>query len=141
MIIKKIKTYVKLILPAGKASSLPPVGPALGQYGINISAFCKEYNLRTIENLDDIIPVKITIYEDKSYSFILKSSPTSILLKKILNIKKGSNCSNKNIVGEITIEKLEEIALLKKKDLNTDNLQKAVAIIMGTAKNMGIKII
>ena len=137
---KKIKAYIKLILLAGKATASPPVGPALGQYGINILAFCKEYNLKTQENIGSIIPVKIIVYEDKSYSFCLKSSPTSTLLIKLANINKGSAESNKLSVGKITCEQIEEIVLLKLKDLNTTNLEKARSIIKGTAKNMGIKI-
>ncbi len=138
--LKKIKTYIKLELPAGKATSAPPVGPALGQHGINIVTFCKEYNAKTINNIGLIIPVKITVYEDKSYSFILKSSPTSLLILNLLNIKKGSSKPNKEILGTISFEQLKNIALIKLNDLNTKNLQKAILIIQGTAKNMGINI-
>lgn len=138
--IKKIKSYVKLTLSAGKATSAPPVGPALGQHGINIAAFCKEYNLKTSNNIGLIIPVKITIYEDKSYSFILKSSPASSLILNILNLTKGSSKPNKEIIGKLSYEDLKKIAQLKLQDLNTTNLEKAILIIAGTAKNMGIQI-
>jgi len=137
---KKIKAFVKLALPAGKATPAPPVGPALGQHGVNIAAFCKEYNARTAEKAGLIIPVKITIFEDRSYSFILKSPPASVLLSKFANIKKGAAQPNKVNVGSVTIEQVKEIALIKMNDLNTDNIEKAILIIKGTAKNMGIKV-
>ena len=137
---KKIKAFVKLALPAGKATPAPPVGPALGQHGVNIAAFCKEYNARTAEKAGLIIPVKITIYEDRSYSFILKSPPASVLLAKYANIKKGATQPNKETVGSVTLEQVKDIALIKMNDLNTDNVDKAILIIKGTAKNMGIKV-
>ena len=137
---KKIKAFVKLALLAGKATPAPPVGPALGQHGVNIAGFCKEYNARTIENLGLIIPVKITIYVDRSYSFILKSPPASILLAKYANIKKGASQPNRKKVGTVTLEQVKEIALIKMNDLNTNNIEKAVLIISGTAKSMGIEI-
>lgn len=137
---KKIKAFVKLALPAGKATPAPPVGPALGQHGVNIAGFCKEYNAKTSEKIGLIIPVKITIYEDRSYSFVLKSSPASILLAKFANVKKGSAQPNRDIVGKVTMEEVKEIALLKMEDLNTNNIEKAICIIQGTAKSMGIKI-
>jgi len=137
---KKIKAFVKLALPAGKATPAPPVGPALGQHGVNIAAFCKEYNARTAEKAGLIIPVKITIYEDRSYSFILKSPPASVLLAKYANIKKGATQPNKETVGSVTLEQVKDIALIKMNDLNTDNIDKAILIIKGTAKNMGIKV-
>lgn len=138
---KKIKAFVKLALPAGKATPAPPVGPALGQHGVNIAAFCKEYNAKTADKLGLIIPVKITVFEDKSYSFILKSPPASILLIKYANIKKGSAQPNRDKVGSVNLEQIREIANLKLQDLNTNDIEKAVNIIKGTAKNMGIKII
>ena len=138
--IKKIKTFIKLALSAGKATSAPPVGPALGQYGINIINFCKEYNLKTADQIGLIVPVKITIYEDKSYTFVLKSPPTSVLLLKSLNEKKGSAEPNKKIIGTINQEQLLEIAKIKFTDLNTKNISKALLIIAGTAKSMGILI-
>jgi large subunit ribosomal protein L11 len=138
---KKIKAFVKLALSAGKATPAPPVGPALGQHGVNIAAFCKEYNARTTDKVGLIIPVKITIYEDRSYSFILKSPPASVLLAKSANIKKGSAQPNKDNVGSVTLKQVVEIAEIKMNDLNTDSLEKAVLIIKGTAKNMGIKVV
>jgi large subunit ribosomal protein L11 len=138
---KKIKAFVKLALPAGKATPAPPVGPALGQHGVNIAAFCKEYNARTTDKIGLIIPVKITIYEDKSYSFILKSSPASVLLAKFANIKKGASQPNRESVGTVTLAQVKEIATIKMNDLNTDDMEKAISIICGTAKNMGIKVV
>ena len=137
---KKIKAFVKLALSAGKATPAPPVGPALGQHGVNIAAFCKEYNAKTSEKVGLIIPVKITIYEDRSYSFILKSPPASVLLAKFANIKKGASQPNKENVGSVTLEQVKEIASIKMNDLNTDNMEKAILIIKGTAKNMGISV-
>jgi large subunit ribosomal protein L11 len=138
---KKIKAFVKLALAAGKATPAPPVGPALGQHGVNIAAFCKEYNAKTTEKMGLIIPVKITIYEDKSYSFILKSPPASVLLAKFANIKKGAGQPNRENVGSVTIAQVKEIATIKMADLNTDNMEKAILIISGTAKSMGIKVV
>lgn len=135
---KKIKAFVKLALPAGKATPAPPVGPALGQHGVNIAAFCKEYNARTADKAGLIIPVKITIYDDRSYSFILKSPPASVLLAKYANIKKGASEPNRQTVGGVTLEQVKEIAVIKMNDLNTDNIEKAILIIKGTAKSMGI---
>ena len=137
---KKIKAFVKLALPAGKATPAPPVGPALGQHGVNIAAFCKEYNAKTTEKMGLIIPVKITIYEDRSYSFILKSPPASVLLAKFANIKKGAAQPNREKVGSVSFDQVKEIALIKMNDLNTNDIEKAISIIQGTAKNMGIKV-
>jgi large subunit ribosomal protein L11 len=137
---KKIKAFVKLALPAGKATPAPPVGPALGQHGVNIAAFCKEYNAKTAEKIGLVIPVKITIYEDRSYSFILKSPPASVLLAKYASIKKGAAEPNKQPVGVVTLEQVKEIATIKMNDLNTSNIEKAILIIQGTAKSMGIKV-
>jgi large subunit ribosomal protein L11 len=139
---KKIKAYVKLALSAGKATPSPPVGPALGQHGVNIAAFCKEYNARTStpENQGLVIPVKITIYEDRSYTFILKSPPASVLLAKFANVKKGSAQPNREMVGRVTLDQIRDIAILKKQDLNTDNIEKAMSIIQGTARSMGIQV-
>lgn len=135
---KKISAFIKLALPAGKATPAPPVGPALGQHGINIAAFCKEYNARTSDKGDLIIPVKITVYEDRSYQFILKSPPASVLIAKAAKVKKGSAEPNKTKVGTINETDLETIAKEKLEDLNTKNLEKAKLIIQGTARNMGI---
>ena len=137
---KKIKAFVKLALSAGKATPAPPVGPALGQHGVNIAAFCKEYNAKTAEKAGLIIPVKITIYEDRSYSFILKSPPASVLLAKYANAKKGAAQPNRETVGTVTLDQVKEIATIKMNDLNTNDLEKAITIIQGTAKNMGIKV-
>ncbi len=133
--------FIKLALPAGKATPAPPVGPALGQHGVNIAAFCKEYNAKTSDKMGLIIPVKISVYEDRSYSFILKSPPASVLLAKYANIKKGAAQPDKENVGSVTLEHVKEIANIKMNDLNTNNMDKAVLIIKGTAKSMGITII
>jgi large subunit ribosomal protein L11 len=137
---KKVVAIIKLALPAGKATPAPPVGPALGQHGANIAAFCKEYNAKTSDKGDLIIPVEISVYEDRSYSFILKTPPASILLIKAADIKKGASEPNKLTVGSITQKQLEEIAKTKLPDLNTQNLESAIRIVKGTAKNMGISI-
>jgi large subunit ribosomal protein L11 len=137
---KKIVAIVKLALKAGKATPAPPIGPALGQHGINIGLFCKEYNAKTADKIGLIIPVKITIFEDRSYSFVLKSPPASVLLAKFANVKKGAALPNRETVGTITIEQIKEIATIKMEDLNTDNIEKAILIIQGTAKSMGIKV-
>lgn len=138
---KKIKAFVTLALPAERANPAPPVGPALGQHGINIPQFCKEYNLKTAGQLGSIIPVKITIFEDKSYTFVLKTPPVSSLLLKFLNIKKGSSNSKKEILGTISEKELNQIIEIKLPDLNTKDRKKAEKMIRGTAKNMGINII
>ena len=137
---KKIKAFIKLALPAGKATPAPPVGPALGQHGVNIAGFCKEYNARTSDKAGLIIPVKITVYEDRSYSFILKSPPASVLLAKFANIKKGAAEPNRTTVGSVTLEQVKEIANTKMNDLNTNDIEKAILIIKGTAKSMGIEV-
>lgn len=137
---KKIKAFIKLALPAGKATPAPPVGPALGQHGVNIAGFCKEYNARTSDKAGLIIPVKITVYEDRSYSFILKSPPASVLLAKFANIKKGAAEPNRTTVGSVTLEQVKEIANTKMNDLNTNDIEKAILIVKGTAKSMGIEV-
>jgi len=138
---KKITAVIKLALPATKATPAPPVGPALGQHGVNIAAFCKEYNARTVDKAGLIIPVEISVFEDRSYSFILKTPPASVLLANAAKIKKGSATPNKKNVGSITRDQLEEIANIKLPDLNTTKLNSAIKIIEGTARNMGISII
>ena len=138
---KKITAIIKLALSAGKAVPSPPVGPALSQHGVNIAAFCKEYNARTSDQAGLIIPVEISVYEDRSYSFILKTPPASVLLSKAGNVKKGSSEPNKKNIASISRAKLEEIATIKLPDLNTRSLQSATKIIEGTARNMGISII
>jgi large subunit ribosomal protein L11 len=137
---KKVVAIVKLALPAGKATPAPPVGPALGQHGLNIAGFCKDYNAKTGDKGDLIIPVEISVYEDRSYSFILKTPPASVLLVKAANISKGSGEPNKTNVGSITKAQLEEIAKTKLPDLNTQKLESAMRIVAGTARNMGITI-
>jgi len=137
---KKIKAFIKLALPAGKATPAPPVGPALGQHGVNIAGFCKEYNAKTADQAGLIIPVKITVYEDRSYSFILKSPPASVLLAKFANIKKGAAQPNRENVGTVTLSQVKEIAITKMNDLNTKDIEKAILIIKGTAKSMGIQV-
>nr|YP_009397525.1 ribosomal protein L11 [Dasyclonium flaccidum]ARW66711.1 ribosomal protein L11 [Dasyclonium flaccidum] len=137
---KKVVGFVKLALLAGKATPAPPVGPALGQHGANIVMFCKEYNARTADKVGLVIPVEIFIYEDRSFSFILKTPPASVLLAKAAGIDKGSGMPNSNKVGSISSKQLEEIAQIKLKDLNTKDIDKAMLIIHGTACNMGIKI-
>nr|YP_009028883.1 ribosomal protein L11 [Coscinodiscus radiatus]AGH28427.1 ribosomal protein L11 [Coscinodiscus radiatus] len=138
---KKITALIKLALPAGKATPAPPVGPALGQHGVNIAAFCKEYNAKTGEKAGLIIPVEISVYEDRSYTFILKTPPASVLLANAAKIKKGSSSPNRISVGSITQDQLEEIANIKLPDLNTNKIVSAKKIIEGTARNMGIKIL
>ncbi len=140
---KKITALIKLALPAGKATPAPPVGPALGQHGVNIAAFCKEYNARTNDKAGLVIPVEISVYEDRSYTFILKTPPASVLLVNAAKIKnkKGSSAPNKIIVGSITKAQLEEIANIKLPDLNTTKVESAIKIVEGTARNMGISIV
>ena len=138
---KKIVAVIKLALQAGKANPAPPVGPALGQHGVNIAAFCKEYNAKTTDKAGLIIPVEISVYEDRSYTFILKTPPASVLLAEAANIKKGSSTPNKINVGSITKAQLEEIANIKLPDLNTNKINSAMKIVEGTARNMGISIV
>jgi len=137
---KKVVGIIKLAIEAGKANPAPPIGPALGQRGVNIVAFCKEYNAKTADKAGLIIPVEITVYEDKSYTFILKTSPVSVLLKKAAGVPKGSGDPQKTKVGSINRKQLQEIAETKIPDLNTRNVEAAMKIIEGTARNMGITI-
>ena len=139
--VKKITALIKLALPAAKATPAPPVGPALGQHGINIAGFCKEYNAKTSDKVGLIIPVEISVYEDRSYTFILKPPPASVLLAKAAQVKKGSGTPNQLNVGSITKTQLEEIASIKLPDLNTTKITSAIKIVEGTARNMGISII
>jgi large subunit ribosomal protein L11 len=140
---KKVVAYVKLQIPAGKATPAPPVGPALGQHSVNIMDFCKAFNARTSAKDQEglIIPVVITVYADRSYSFVTKTPPASILLKRACGIAKGSGEPNKNKVGKVTEKQVEEIAKLKMPDLNAFNLDAAVKIVKGTARSMGIDIV
>jgi large subunit ribosomal protein L11 len=137
---KKLKAIVKLNIPAGKANPAPPIGPALAGHGINIMAFCKEYNARTQSKAGDIIPAEITVYTDGSFTFVLKSPPTAELLKKAAGLEKGSDSPNKNKVGSITRAQLREIAEVKLKDMNALDIEAAMMQVQGTAKNMGITI-
>ena len=137
---KKVVALIKLAIEAGKATPAPPIGPALGQRGVNIVMFCKEYNARTSDKIGLIIPVEITVYEDKSYTFILKTPPASRLIVKAAGIPKGSGNPKTTKVGSITKAQLKEIAEIKLPDLNTRNVEAAIKIIGGTAKNMGVTI-
>ncbi|TVQ64609.1 MAG: 50S ribosomal protein L11 [Spirulina sp. DLM2.Bin59] len=137
---KKVVALVKLALPAGKAAATPPVGPALGQHGVNIMAFCKEYNAKTAEKAGLIIPVEISIYEDRSFTFVLKTPPASVLIKKEAGIEKGAAQPNSQTVGSITREQLQKIAEIKLPDLNANDVEAAMRIVAGTARNMGVKI-
>jgi large subunit ribosomal protein L11 len=137
---KKVVALIKLALDAGKATPAPPVGPALGQRGVNIVMFCKEYNARTSDKIGFVIPVEITVYEDKSYTFVLKTPPASVLVAKAAGVAKGSGNPKKEIVGSISKEQLLQIAETKLPDLNTSSKEAAMRIIEGTAKNMGIKV-
>ena len=137
---KKVKAIIKLQIPAGKANPAPPVGPALGQHGINIMGFCKEYNERTSAQAGSIVPVEITVFEDRSFTFITKTPPTSDLLKKALNIDKGSGIPGREKAGVLSQAQLREIAEFKAKDLNANSIEGAQRIIEGTARSMGIEI-
>jgi large subunit ribosomal protein L11 len=137
---KKIKTVIKLQIEAGKANPAPPVGPALGQHGINIMAFCKDYNERTANQAGTIIPVEITVFEDKSFTFVTRTPPAADLLKKALGIEKGAHTTGSEKVGEISREKLREIAKTKAKDLNATTIEAAERIIAGTARSMGVEV-
>ena len=137
---KKVKTQIKLYCSAGQATPAPPVGPALGQHGLNIMEFCKQFNEKSKGQEGLTLPVLITVYEDKSFSFILKSPPSSVLLKRACNIAKASGQPNREKVGKLTRAQVEEIAKLKMKDLNTSDLEGAVKIVKGTARSMGIEV-
>lgn len=138
---KDILAAIKLQIPAGQASPVPPVGPALGQYGVNIMDFCKQFNEATKDQAGLIIPVIISIYKDKSFSFILKTPPASVLLKKAAGLAKGSGEPNKNKVGKVTKSQVREIAEIKLRDLNTEDIEAATRIIEGTARSMGIEVV
>ena len=137
---KEVKSLVKLQIPAGKANPAPPVGPALGQHGVNIMEFCKQFNAKTQGQEGAIIPVIISVYTDRSFSFIMKTPPASDLLKKAAGIIKGSGIPNKDKVGKVTSAQVEEIARLKMADLNAADLPAAARIIAGTARSMGITV-
>ena len=135
---KKVTGYIKLQIPAGKATPAPPVGPALGQHGVNIVEFTKQFNARTAEMGDTIIPVVITVYADRSFSFITKTPPAPVLIKKAAGIKSGSGVPNKNKVAKLTKAQVQEIAETKMPDLNAASLEAAMSMIAGTARSMGI---
>jgi large subunit ribosomal protein L11 len=138
--VKKIKTIIKLQIPAGKANPAPPVGPALGQHGVNIMAFCKEYNARTSAQIGSIIPAEITVYSDQSFTFVTKTPPVPDLLRKAAGVEKGASDIGREIVGTITQQQLREIAEIKMKDLNAIDIEGAERQILGTARSMGIKL-
>ena len=137
---KKVRAVIKLQIQAGKATPAQPVGPALGQHGINIMGFCKEYNERTANQAGSIVPVEITVYEDRSFTFVTKTPPTSDLLKKAAGVDKGSSTPNKDKVGQITKAQLREIAQTKMKDLNATSVEGAERIVEGAARSMGITV-
>jgi large subunit ribosomal protein L11 len=138
---KKVVAIIKLALNAGKANPAPPVGPALGQHGVNIMMFCKEYNARTADQAGLVIPVEISVFEDRSFTFILKTPPASVLIQKAAGIDKGSGEPNKKKVGKITTAQLRDIATTKMPDLNANDIEAAMKIVGGTARNMGVTIV
>jgi len=137
---KKVTGYIKLQIPAGQATPAPPVGPALGQHGVNIMEFCKTFNARTAKDQGLIIPVVITVYSDRTFTFITKTPPASILLLKAAGIQKGSGVPNKNKVGKVTKKQVAEIAKTKKPDLNAASLEAAIKTVEGTARSMGMEV-
>ena len=137
---KKILVQIKLQIPGGQANPAPPVGPALGQHGLNIMEFCKAFNEKTKDKQGTILPVVITVYEDRTYTFIIKTPPAAVLIKKAINIEKGSGESNKEKVGTINRAQLEDIANTKMPDLNANDIEAAVKIIAGTARSMGVEV-
>ena len=137
---KKITGFIKLQIPAGKATPAPPVGPALGQHGVNIMGFCKEFNERTAKDAGLIIPVVITVYQDRSFSFVTKTPPAAVLIKKAIGIEKGSGVPNKTKVAKITKAQLQQIAETKMPDLNAASLEAAMSMVAGTARSMGVTV-
>ena len=138
---RKVTGFIKLHVPGGQANPAPPVGPALGQHGVNIMEFCKQFNAKTQDKIGLTIPVEITVYADRSFTFITKTPPASVLIRKTLNIPKGSATPNRDKVGQINRKQLEEIAKTKMPDLNTTDLEAAVRMIAGTARSMGVVVI
>lgn len=138
---KKVVAIIKLALNAGKANPAPPVGPALGQHGVNIMAFCKEYNAKTSDQVGMVIPVEISVFEDRSFTFVLKTPPASVLIRKEAKIERGSDQPNKKKVGTLTKAQLQKIAEIKLPDLNANDIEAAMKIVAGTAKNMGVSIV
>ncbi|HIK55554.1 MAG TPA: 50S ribosomal protein L11 [Synechococcales cyanobacterium M55_K2018_004] len=137
---KKVVAIIKLAIQAGKANPAPPIGPALGQHGVNIMMFCKEYNARTADQVGMVVPVEISVFEDRSFTFVLKTPPASVLIKKAAKIERGSGEPNKKKVGSITRDQLREIAQTKMPDLNANDIEAAMRIVEGTARNMGVTI-
>ena len=137
---KKVRAIVKLQIDAGKATPAPPVGPALGQHGVNIMAFVKEYNERTAPQMGSIIPVEITIFEDRSFNFVTKTPPASDLIKKAVGVEKGSGTTGKGTIGTISRDKVREIAQIKMKDLNANDAEAAERMVAGTARSMGVRV-
>ena len=137
---KKIESYIKLQIPAGKANPAPPIGPALGQHGVNIMEFCKAFNAKTQEMAGKIIPVVITVYADRSFSFITKTPPVPSLILEAIGVKKGSGEPNRDVVGTISGKKVQEIAEIKIPDLNTKKIESAIRMVEGTARSMGVKV-
>ena len=138
---KKVKGYIKLQIPAGKANPAPPVGPALGAQGVNIMEFCKQFNAATQDSAGDVIPVVITVFEDRSFTFIKKSPPAAILIKKLANLASGANKPGHETAGTIEVSKLEEIYEIKKADMKVNSLEAAIRTLSGTARSMGIEVI
>ncbi len=138
---KEIKGYIKLQIPAGQANPAPPVGPALGQHGVNIMEFCKAYNAATQSQIGMVVPVVITVYTDRSFTFVTKSPPASVLLRKAAGLAKGSSVPNRDKVGKVTRAQIEEIVEIKKDDLNANDTDAAVRVIEGTARSMGIEVV
>jgi large subunit ribosomal protein L11 len=138
---KKIRAVIKLQIDAGKANPAPPVGPALGQHGVNIMAFCKDYNERTASQAGTVVPVEITVFEDRSFAFVLKTPPASDLLKRAAGIEKGSSAQRREKVGQISRDQLREIAEIKLRDLNTTSVEAAMEMVEGTARSMGIEVV
>jgi len=137
---KKVVTVIKLAINAGKANPAPPIGPALGSHGVNIMAFCKEYNAKTADQVGTVIPVEITVFEDRSFTFVLKTPPASVLIKKAAGIEKVSGESNRKQVASITRDQLRDIAQTKIPDLNANDIEAAMRIVEGTARNMGVAV-
>jgi large subunit ribosomal protein L11 len=137
---KKIRAVIKLQLQAGQATPAPPVGPALGQHGANIMAFCKEYNEKTASQAGSIVPVEITVYEDRSFTFVLKTPPASDLIRKALGIEKGSASQKREKVGKLTREQVRQIAEIKMRDLNANDIEAAMKMVEGTARSMGVEV-
>ena len=137
---KKVVAVIKLAITAGKANPAPPIGPALGQHGVNIMMFCKEYNARTADQAGLVVPVEISVYEDRSFTFVLKTPPASVLIRKAIGIDRGSGEPNRKKVGSITRAQLQEIAQTKMPDLNANDIEAAIRIVEGTARNMGVTV-